>query len=165
MSTLPVPNGVNDIIATFGDIYKYIGKDGTVVPEWQSLYMATTKIPFAMALSWAPSVRVTHIQCNHLLVSVITTVCNKLVSEGLQTLITTFGGCYAFRAQRRSHNKLSAHAWGIALDINPETNELGTEGNMDPRIVKIFEDNGFYWGGNFLGIHRDPMHFQYCTGY
>jgi D-alanyl-D-alanine carboxypeptidase len=49
--------------------------------------------------------------------------------------------------------------------LNPETNAQGTEGNMDSAVIKIFRDAGFEWGGDWQGKVRDPMHFQFCTGY
>jgi hypothetical protein len=54
---------------------------------------------------------------------------------------------------------------GIAIGLNPETNPQGTEGNMDPGVVTIFRGAGFEWGGDWPGRVRDPMHFQFCTGY
>ena len=69
------------------------------------------------------------------------------------------GGCFVPR--RRCWNPkraLSAHAWGIAIDINPSTNRYGTRGNMDPRIVAVFERRGFQWGGRWRT--PDPMHFE-----
>ena len=102
--------------------------------------------------------------CHRLLATVFTDVFGRLQSAGLQEKITTFGGCFSFRPQRTG-TKLSAHAWGIAIDLNPETNAQGTAGNMDPGVVSIFRDAGFEWGGDWLGRSQDPMHFQFCTGY
>jgi len=76
----------------------------------------------------------------------------------------TYGGCFNFRA-KRSSSKLSTHSWGIALDLNPETNGMGREGDMAPGIVEVFESFGFTWGGRWSGAGKDPMHFQFCSGY
>ena len=91
-------------------------------------------------------------------------VFERLQREGLQEKITSFGGCFSFRPQRTG-TKLSVHSWGMAIDLNPETNPQGTEGNMDPGVVTIFRGAGFEWGGDWPGRVRDPMHFQFCTGY
>jgi hypothetical protein len=74
-------------------------------------------------------------------------------------------------------NRLSGHAFGIAVDINVNLsdywrNELhGVTGEPDnwrstrPRnripfdIVDIFERHGFIWGGKWY--HYDTMHFEY----
>ena len=50
------------------------------------------------------------------------------------------------------------HAFGLAVDLNVKENPLGSSGNMDPRVVEIFEDWGFEWGG--LWARPDPMHFE-----
>ncbi|MCU0972135.1 MAG: M15 family metallopeptidase [Gammaproteobacteria bacterium] len=42
---------------------------------------------------------------------------------------------------------------------------MGTAGDMDARLVELFEGFGFLWGGRWAGRSKDPMHFQYCTGY
>jgi hypothetical protein len=91
-------------------------------------------------------------------------VFNRLKSAGLQEKITSFGGCFSFRPQRTG-TKLSAHSWGIAIDLNPESNEQGTAGNRDARVVGVFRNAGFEWGGDWQEKVRDPMHFQFCTGY
>lgn len=74
-------------------------------------------------------------------------------------------------------NRLSAHSFGIAIDINVSEshywrNELGGAGGEPPgwrpararnriprEIVSIFERHGFIWGGKWF--HYDTMHFEY----
>ena len=53
---------------------------------------------------------------------------------------------------------MSAHSYGMAIDINAATNKMYTKGDMNPRIVETFLKYGFEWGGNFTRL--DPMHFQ-----
>lgn len=71
-------------------------------------------------------------------------------------------GCYNFRKSRHG-DRLSTHCWAIAVDVNAETNALGTDGDMPMEVVKVFEDRGWTWGGRWG--YRDPMHFQAATGY
>src|SRR5450755_1789358 len=84
--------------------------------------------------------------------------------RGLEARITSFGGCFTFRPQRTG-SKLSTHSWGIAMDLNSESNPQGSDGDMDSELIDIFRHAGFEWGGNWPGKIRDPMHFQFCTGY
>jgi len=67
------------------------------------------------------------------------------------------GGAYFFRA-RRGSKRLSNHARGIAIDIDPQDNQMGRgkPSDMDPRIVAAFEKEGWRWGKAF----NDPMHFE-----
>ena len=163
VSVVP-PNGLNEIRSTFGDIFAYIGTDHTLDPHWQSEFLDRITLPFPMTLSWDRSRTVNAITCHKLLGSVFTGVFDGIQSSGLQSKITSFGGCFSFRPQRTG-TKLSTHAWGIAIDLNPETNEQGTAGNMDPRLIATFREAGFKWGGDWQGRSSDPMHFQFCTGY
>ncbi len=67
------------------------------------------------------------------------------------------GGAYFFRA-RRGSKRVSNHARGIAIDIDPADNPMrrGVRGDMDPRVVAAFEAEGWRWGAAF----GDPMHFE-----
>ena len=69
-------------------------------------------------------------------------------------------------------SRLSAHSWGIAIDLNarygaywrwqkspaPES-ILNLRRSYPGEIVKIFEAQGFIWGGKWS--HYDLMHFEY----
>lgn len=64
----------------------------------------------------------------------------------------------------------SVHSWGAALDTNTLRNPWGARtwngrganGKRYGRYLpELWMRQGFYWGLNF----RDPMHFQYVTGY
>jgi D-alanyl-D-alanine carboxypeptidase len=159
-----VPNGLDEIIATFGDLRPYIQDDGTLSSKWETDEMTRSLLPFAIPLSGNPSAIVTKIECHHLLSEIFVQVFQEISASGLQDKVKTYGGCYAGRAKRTSTH-WSAHAWGIAVDLNVETNQQGTKGDMDPGIIAIFRSHGFKWGGDFSGTSIDPMHFQYCTGY
>jgi hypothetical protein len=163
-AALAPPHGLDEICATFGDIFGYIAKDHTLEVGWQSDFLVRITLPFPLIISWDQSQSVSAMTCHKMLASVFTGVFDRLQSGSLQSKITSFGGCFSFRPQRTG-TKLSTHAWGIAIDLNPETNQQGTAGNMDPAVIATFRDAGFEWGGDWQGRTRDPMHFQFCTGY
>ncbi len=161
---LILPHGLDQIPATFGDIFDYIGPDHTLNPRWQNEFLQRIALPFPLTLAWDKSRRVNQITCHKRLADIFTATLVAIQTAGLQDKIITFGGCFCFRPQRTGA-KLSAHSWGIAIDLNTESNAQGTAGNMDPAIVEIFRNAGFEWGGEWHGKSQDPMHFQFCTGY
>jgi hypothetical protein len=158
------PHGLDEIIATFGDIHAHIAADGHLKPSWQADFLARASLPFPLRLSWDPSRIITQMTCHRRMTGVFSSVFCSIHRRGLQDRMTTFGGCFAFRPQRTG-TKLSAHSWGIAIDLNPESNPQGSTGNMDAGLIDIFRRAGFEWGGDWQGKTRDPMHFQFCTGY
>jgi LysM repeat protein len=163
-SGLTAPHGLSEILATFGNIYNYIAADGTLKAGWEANYIERALLPFAIPLSWDAASKVTRIRCHKKLKDVFPAVLEEIVNQGLRNEILTYGGCYNYRAKRTS-SKLSTHCWGIAIDLNPQTNAQGTAGNMHAGVVAAFQKFGFKWGGEFQGASRDPMHFQFCTGY
>ena len=82
--------------------------------------------------------------------------------------LKNIGGTWMWRRIKRSKS-LSAHAWGIAIDINvarsaywrwAEPREPIKWQNKVPQpVVDAFEAEGFIWGGRWL--HYDTMHFEY----
>ena len=163
-AALVPPHGLNEICATFGDIFGYIAKDQTLKAAWQKEFLTGVALPFPLTISWDHSQTVSLINYHKALAAVFGSVFSQIQNDGLQNAITSFGGCFSFRPQRTG-TKLSTHAWGIAIDLNPETNQQGTAGNMDPAVIAILRGAGFKWGGDWTGKTRDPMHFQFCTGY
>ena len=73
----------------------------------------------------------------------------------------------------RGANRLSAHSYGIAIDIGEgyndywlwsnkgagELKKISYKNRMPMEIVEIFEKYGFIWGGRWY--HYDTMHFEY----
>jgi hypothetical protein len=86
--------------------------------------------------------------------------------------ITNIGGTYNWR-NISGTNRLSAHSFGMTIDINTsqsnywqwdckcknEEAKLTYKNKIPMELVKIFEKNGFIWGGRWH--HYDTMHFEY----
>jgi hypothetical protein len=49
---LAPPHGLDELVATFGDIFAYIREDHTLDPKWQTDFLTTVPLPFPLALSW-----------------------------------------------------------------------------------------------------------------
>ncbi|MFA5960470.1 MAG: M15 family metallopeptidase [Tatlockia sp.] len=84
---------------------------------------------------------------------------------------THIGGTFLYRSVAGTH-RLSAHAFGIAIDLNVQygdywrftkNNLLSTgipyKNRMPQAIIDIFERHCFIWGGRWY--HYDTMHFEY----
>lgn len=158
------PHGFEAIRDTFGDILGYIRDDGSIDPKWESERMVRAALPFPIPLAWNTSQSVTGIRCHKLIAPLVEAVFREIDAAGLKSAVKTYGGGYVYRP-KRGQVKPSTHSWGIAIDLNPNTNAMGTAGDMDPRLVELFEGFGFTWGGRWSGRSKDPMHFQYCSGY
>lgn len=158
------PHGFQGVRDTFGDLLAYIADDSTLDPRWESERMVKAALPFPIPLSWDTTRNATGIRCHRLIAPLVEEVFRQIAAQGLKSAVQTYGGCFAYRPKRLG-TKPSTHAWGIALDLNPNTNAMGTAGNMDPRLIELFEGYGFAWGGRWAGKNKDPMHFQYCSGY
>jgi hypothetical protein len=93
-------------------------------------------------------------------------VAKRLASDPkLKPFLSALGGTYNDRVIAGTERK-SAHAYGVAIDINPKLSDYwrwskgGKWKNQIPQpIVDAFEAEGFIWGGRWY--HFDSMHFEY----
>ena len=119
-------------------------------PNWVSANIVTADVPI-----------LGEVVCHRTMVPQLASALAEIEREGLAPLIDTgdYGGCYVPRfISRDPQRALSMHAFGLAVDLNVQTNLYGTDGQIDPRIVAVFEDWGFEWGGAW--DPPDPMHFE-----
>jgi len=144
-----VPRGLDEIQRLFGTPGNAMASAGRV------------SLPAPLKLGWSEQ-RIEGFACHKLLEDVFTSAFKQIHERGFWPLLKSFDGCYNDRSARGLAKK-STHAWGIAVDLNAATNQLGAKPTMDPRIVAIFRDHGFLWGG--MWARPDGMHFQYATGY
>lgn len=99
------------------------------------------------------------IYCNTDMAGPLIHAFNNLAQKGLLKELYTFDGCFCIRNVRGA-DFLSAHAYGLAIDLNAATNQLGKEPTLSVNFVDCFTSVGFTWGGNFK--RKDGMHFSYC---
>lgn len=156
-----MPNGLDEIIKVYGDYKPFLRGDYTVSPSWERAILATCWLPIPLKIGWVAA-ETYKIRMNKECIDSARTIFCDIAKANLWPKLKTFDGCYAWR-QSRTSQKLSTHCWGIAVDLNAATNQLGETGDMDPKIVEIFEGNGWVWGGRWE--RPDPMHFQACRGY
>jgi hypothetical protein len=158
------PNGLPEIMKLYGDPALYVRQDGTVSPIWECR-MVIVPFPSPLPLGWALEKLAAGCRVNQAIAQQVEALFRALVAGGAWSHIRTFDGGYNWRPKRSSSRSISMHAFGAALDFNAETNRQGTDGDMDPRIVKIAEEQRWTWGGRWSGAARDDMHFQWGSGY
>ena len=127
-------------------------RNGFIEPNgaWVSTNIVSGSVPIIGTVS-----------CHRLMFPQLQAALTEISNEGLAERIRAneYGGCFVPRFIDRDPGKpLSMHAFGLAIDLNTTTNQLGTRGDMDPRVVEIFEKWGFAWGGRWS--RPDPMHFE-----
>ena len=74
---------------------------------------------------------------------------------------SSYGGCYNFRPIRGARN-LSNHAFGAAIDINPQKLPLGSNKKMNEIISTAFKNQGALLGQDYKG-RKDPMHVEFVS--
>ena len=133
----------------FGD-FQIKERDGvwiTTEPEWREENIQNKRMPI-LGIT----------RCHRLMWEPLEGALNQILEEGLEKYLSieewrSSGGCYAPRRINRfdAGGSISRHAWGIAIDIN-------TKSGYPPRVVEIFNDWGFAWGGTWTS--PDEMHFE-----
>lgn len=141
--------------ASRDELYRIFGDP--LVSNYQALSESILELPGALQ----SQLKIKHISCHKFVAENLKGVLNEIVTRGLADSLVSFDGCWCLRYIRGSSSVLSIHSWGLAVDFNAKTNALGTVGDMDPKIVQVFEQAGWYWGGNFT--RKDPMHFQWTS--
>lgn len=155
---MPLPE--SRVIELFGDPYPFVTRGGNVSPSWPAEILAAWELPAPIALSWGPAGGlVRHLTCHRRVLPFFRVAFGQLWALGLWHLLKDFEGCYAWRP-KRGELSLSAHAWGIAVDLNAVDNKLGATPRMDARIVDVFTGCGFEWGGTWPR-RPDGMHFEF----
>jgi len=147
----------NQIVAKYGK------------PNQQGSYLTTIQLPYPMRLAWDKKEKVNKMRCHKLVADDFQKVFADLLAHyGLAKIqelgIDLFGGCFNFRAMRGGSD-YSRHSWGIAIDLDPERNQL-KETSKTARfaraeyqpMIDIFYRHGFVSLGHEKNY--DWMHFE-----
>lgn len=126
-------------------------------------WLALLELPTDLGLQWKFGGKlVTHINCNKDIHGPLLGALEDLKLHGLISELKTFDGCFNIRAVRGTTASVSAHSYGLAIDLNASTNQLGLEHSpLSHGLVKCFIDRGFD-SGIYFHARKDPMHFSYC---
>ncbi|HEX6401167.1 MAG TPA: M15 family metallopeptidase [Actinomycetota bacterium] len=121
----------------------------TIQPAWVDRNIVTTDVPLLGTVT-----------CHRKLIPMVRGALREIVRAGLASEIKVYSGCWASRTIARTATAPpSTHAYGASIDINAPQSPYGAPPNMHPEVVRIFEEWGFNWGGDFL--IPDGHHFEY----
>jgi hypothetical protein len=179
------PHGYREILAHYGNPANARGK---LDPDWYRQNMVSLELPYPMVLAGARNHPVLRVQVHRRVKAALeaalwnvwnaarlkvkardgydkdTAYYDVATTEILREMhLDIFGGSFCFRPKRSSSHDLSVHSFGAAIDIDPGHNAQGSHGDMPAWVVDAFEAAGWTWGGGFS--KRDPMHFQFASGY
>jgi hypothetical protein len=166
---MPFPKDTQEELDAFYSKHK-LGPDGRPTAAWMQANTTRITPAYPLTLAFPPGTQVTKV------------LCHKKVADSLtrifETILAHYGSVEAVKKARmhlfagtfnyikvRGANRLSTHAWAISIDIDSEKNPQGkpydeSKGMMPMAVVKIFEAEGWKWGGRFGGKRVDCMHFQ-----
>ena len=131
--------------------------------------LVTINLPFPMRVAWDVKTKITKMRCHSLIADKLKNVLQQLLDaygyEKIQALgIDLYGGCYNYR-KMRGGSDWSRHSWGIAIDLNPDVNQLKWTKDKAAfarpeykLLIDIFYKNGFVNQGIEKGY--DWMHFE-----
>lgn len=128
-------------------------------------------LPFPFVIAWDASQRIQSFACHEFIAPALTAIFAQTAKhygekEFRRLRLDRFGGCFNHRPMRGG-TKLSTHSWGIAVDLDPERNQLKWGADRasfaKPAYLPFWEIVEAH-GGVSLGRARnmDWMHFQWC---
>lgn len=133
--------------------------------------LVTIPLPYPLRPSWSPDTELTSITCHRLIAVPLTRIFQRTLEHyGLERIrelrLDIYGGCFNNRPIRGG-SRPSLHAWGIAVDLDPERNTLYMSA---PEAAFSGPEYDAFWsivekeGAFSLGRERnyDWMHFQFA---
>ena len=136
-------------------------------------HLTVIELPYQMVLAWDQNQSVSKISCHKKVADSLLRILSDIESEFgrdgiLEHGLHLYGGCYNNRRMRGGSN-WSRHAYGIAIDINPDENGLRTPwdaskigqpgfATMPLKAIEAFERHG--WKSYARSWGKDAMHFQ-----
>lgn len=131
-------------------------------------------LPMPFSLAWELDTKVRRFSCHSKVATALNAIFNQAYAHYgearfVELRLNLYGGCFELRKMRNtSGGTLSMHSWGIAVDLDPERNQL--KWGRDKAVFAKPEYEPFWkiveaQGAVSLGRVRnfDWMHFQFAT--
>ncbi len=157
----PRERNVAELIAFYGAPVRH----GAADPAFERDNIVDLVPPYAMRFSWGPPATTLkfHKKCRDAFGEAFLAV-KKLY--GTQKNIEAHrlhltGGSFVVRLKRGSRQSWSMHAYGAAVDIDPQNNPFPSKwrpGGVPLEAAQCFQKCGLIWRG--AEGDDDPMHFQ-----
>lgn len=150
--------------ATTQEIIKKLGQ-----PKQSTSNLVRLKLPYPMRLAWDTKTIIRSILVHPVikgpLENVLRSVAADYTPQQIEELgLNLFGGCYNYR-KMRGGDDWSTHSWAIAVDFDPERNQLkwgAKQAMIDNPEYECFRNamraNGFVSLGELSNY--DWMHFE-----
>lgn len=132
-------------------------------------YLVKIDLPYPMRLSWDKNTTIKSMRCHKLVADDLKKIFADILKEyGLPKIqelgIDLYGGCFNFR-KMRGGSDYSRHSWGVAVDLDPERNQLketsATARFARPEYKKMI---AIFYRHNFVSLgwekNYDWMHFE-----
>lgn len=134
-------------------------------------HQVTLEFPYPMRIAWEPSTTVVRTSCHAKVAPAMRRIFDNALrhyghEQIMRLRLDMFGGCLNVR-KMRGGSSWSMHSWGIAMDIDPDRNQLKftrAQAQLDEPVYQPFWDFVYAEGAISLGIERnyDWMHFQFA---
>lgn len=133
--------------------------------------LVSIHLPYPLRLSWVPDTHITSITCHRMIAAPLTRIFQKTLAhygpERIRELhLDVYGGCFNNRTIR-GNNKPSLHAWGVAVDLDPQRNTMHMQapqaafsGPAYDAFWAIVESEGAFSLGRVRNY--DWMHLQFA---
>lgn len=136
-------------------------------PKWERENLVFVPLPWKGVAHWNPDLRVKALRVHKRVAPSLTRILAKIWEaygknqKAIEKVnLHLIGGGYVWRTMRNK-SRLSMHAYGCAVDLDPANNDLGDPTPQMPAVVvAAFEEEGWEWGGRWSVQNRDGMHFQ-----
>lgn len=102
----------------------------------------------------------TTIYCNKDMAPSLITAFELLHMRKLMPELKSYDGCFAIRDVRGRPGILSAHSYGLAIDLNASLMPLNAVSLWSEAFVNTWKELGFIWGGDFKS-RCDAQHFEW----
>jgi hypothetical protein len=139
------------------DLIQQLGNPLTRQEAFEKRWMILWTVPEDIHV--AIPVLKAQIYINRIIAEPLEKTLRQLITEGYHKEIKTFDGCFNVRAAR-GLTSLSRHAFGLALDMNAETNPLFGEVTWSEGFLNVWRDNNWTCGADWTR-RKDGMHFQW----